>query len=80
MSDFDRYDDKQREANEEERKDFLNFLNMLTMMSSAKKEDTNSHMAQFFYEKYRAFINVGFTEDQAFELLLTIINGITSKM
>lgn len=74
-SDFNRYDDDVNESSEE-KDSFLNFLNAMAMLSAAKKEGNSSnHMAKFFYDNYQAFVNAGFSEDQAFELLLTIIGG-----
>lgn len=74
-SDFNRYDDDVNESSEE-RDSFLNFLNAMAMLGAAKKEgNSNNYMAKFFYDKYQAFVNAGFSEDQAFELLLTIIGG-----
>ena len=75
MSDFNRYDDDINESSEE-KDNFLNFLNAMAMLNTAKKEgNSNNHMAKFFYDKYQAFVNAGFSEDQAFELLLTIIGN-----
>ncbi len=75
MSDFNRYDDDANESSEE-KDNFLNFLNAMAMLSAAKKDgNSNNHMAKFFYDKYQAFVSVGFSEDQAFKLLLTIISG-----
>ena len=79
MSDFNRFDET-LDDKEKEREGFLNFLKLISMASNAQKEDTNDHMATFFYAKYQAFIRAGFNEDQAFELLLTIVNGITARM
>lgn len=74
-NDFNRYDDDNYESSEE-REDFLKFLNAMAMLGAAKKEgNSNSHMAKFFYDKYQAFVSAGFSEDQAFKLLLTILGG-----
>lgn len=79
MSDFNRFDQTEEER-EKEREGFLNFLKMISMASNAQKEDKDEYLAGYFYSKYQAFMRAGFTEDQAFELLLAIVNGITSKI
>lgn len=59
--------------------EFMNFLDMLSKMNKSR-EDNDMHLAKFFYAKYQAFVQAGFTEDQAFKLLLTIVGGLSAKV
>ena len=59
--------------------EFMSFLDMLSKMNKSR-EDNDMHLAKLFYAKYQAFIQAGFTEDQAFKLLLTIVGGISAKV
>ena len=59
--------------------EFMSFLNHLAMMNQSR-EESDAHMAKFFYAKYETFIKAGFSEDQAFQLLLTIVGAVGNSM
>ena len=59
--------------------EFMSFLNHLAMMNKSREEN-DTHMAKFFYAKYETFIKAGFSEDQAFQLLLTIVESIGNNI
>ena len=76
MSDFDRFDKKDKDVDKTE---FMDFLATIAKLNAAR-DSNDAHMAKFFYAKYQSFIQAGFTEDQAFKLLLTIVGGLSAKL
>ena len=66
--------------------DFKNFLTMLAAANKKREEEEkstwagNKAIAKVFMETFMAFQEVGFTRDEAFELIKVLIGNLGGKL
>lgn len=77
---------KRLEENDEKKKNNFgqDFLKVLTLMKAISDENSKDevmakNLSHMMYVQYSAFINEGFTPEQAMELLKCIITGVTAN-
>jgi hypothetical protein len=63
---------------DDDKTNFLEFLKMLKEANDARSPYLN--MARTIKHTYDAFLEAGFNEEQAFELVLAILNSAASSM
>lgn len=64
---------------EEKKKSFIEVLRLMEMINTSKSSSNKvmfERMAHIFKDQYDAFISVGFTREEAMQILTAIIGGI----